>query len=131
MTPDFSRLSSRREQADCDSPTFSASAAFDVWHDRAAFHFLTEANDRPRYFSQGRRAVRPGGHVLMATFADDGPTRCSGLDVARYTAAELHAQLGAGVELVTSRREVHRTPSGAEQAFMFCLFRDRALPRPA
>lgn len=99
------------------------SAAFDLWHDRAVFHFLTAAGDRQRYVSQVRHAVRPGDHVLMATFAEDGPTRCSGLDVARYSADELHAQFGAGFELITSRRDMHRTPSGAEQAFTYCVFR--------
>lgn len=106
-------------------------AAFDLWHDRAVFHFLTAASDRQRYVSQVRHAVRRGGHVLMATFAEDGPTRCSGLDVSRYSADELHAEFGPEFDLVMSRREVHRTPSGAEQAFTFCLFRDWALPRPA
>lgn len=98
-------------------------AAFDLWHDRAVFHFLTGDDDRARYVAQVRHAVRAGGHVLVATFAEGGPTRCSGLDVARYSVESLHAQFGPDVELVTSRQEVHRTPSGAEQAFTYCLFR--------
>ena len=98
-------------------------SAYDLWHDRAVFHFLAAASDRQRYVSQVRHAVRPGGHLLMATFAEDGPTRCSGLDVSRYSADELHAEFGAEFALVTSRREVHRTPSGAEQAFTYCVFR--------
>ena len=97
-------------------------AAFDVWHDRAVFHFLIEAADRARYAAQARRAVRPGGHVLVAAFADDGPTQCSGLPVARYTASALHEAFGAGFRLVDSAREEHVTPSGATQAFMYCVF---------
>jgi ubiquinone/menaquinone biosynthesis C-methylase UbiE len=98
-------------------------AEFDVWHDRAVFHFLTDAADRERYVQQVRHAVRPGGHVLMATFAEDGPTRCSGLDVARYSATELHGAFGANFALIESHREIHVTPSGGQQAFTYCLFR--------
>jgi SAM-dependent methyltransferase len=94
-----------------------------VWHDRAVFHFLTAAADRARYVAQVRRAVQAGGFVLAATFADDGPTRCSGLAVARYTPAGLHAEFGAGFRLVTSEREEHLTPGGARQAFIYCLCR--------
>lgn len=97
--------------------------AFDVWHDRAVFHFLTDARDRARYVAQVRHAVRPGGIVLVATFADDGPLRCSGLEVARYTPHELHAQFGEEFTLLESHRELHTTPSGATQAFTYCLCR--------
>jgi len=98
-----------------------ASGSFDVWHDRAVFHFLTAAADRARYVEQVRHAVRPGGHVLVATFADDGPDRCSGLEVARYSANALHREFGAGFRLIESHREVHTTPFGTEQAFTYCL----------
>jgi SAM-dependent methyltransferase len=98
-------------------------ASFDLWHDRAVFHFLTAAEDRAAYLQQARRAVRPGGFVLMATFADDGPSRCSGLDVVRYSAAALHAALGGDFQLLRSQRERHRTPDGVEQAFVYCLCR--------
>ena len=100
-----------------------APACFDIWHDRAAFHFLTEAADRMRYVAQVRHAVRPGGHVLLATFAEDGPTRCSGLAVARYSPEALHAEFGAGFLLLESHREEHVTPSGARQAFTYCVCR--------
>lgn len=96
-------------------------AAFDVWHDRAVFHFLTEEADRARYVTQARRAVKSGGYVLVATFADDGPTRCSGLPVVRYTPSGLHEALGDGFRLAESVREEHVTPSGAKQAFVYCL----------
>jgi SAM-dependent methyltransferase len=99
------------------------SAAFDVWHDRAVFHFLTAVADRARYVAQVRHAVRPGGYVLVATFAEDGPTRCSGLDVARYSPDALHAEFGGDFKLVEHRREEHATPSGARQAFSYCLCR--------
>ena len=97
------------------------SRAFDVWHDRAVFHFLTDANDRARYVQQVRRAVRPGGRVLVATFAEDGPSRCSGLEVARYSPNALHAEFGEGFRFVESHRELHTTPSGATQAFIYCV----------
>lgn len=98
-------------------------AGFDLWHDRAVFHFFTEAADRRRYVAQVRQALAPGGYLLMATFAPDGPARCSGLDVARYSPESLHAELGAGFELVQSHRAEHRTPRGAPQPFIYCLFR--------
>ncbi|MDZ4258489.1 MAG: hypothetical protein U0974_00370 [Gemmatimonadales bacterium] len=93
------------------------------WHDRAVFHFLTDPADQDRYLAQVRRIVRPGGVVLIATFAADGPTRCSGLPVARYSPAELQAVFGPGFELLDTRREMHTTPTGATQAFTYALFR--------
>lgn len=96
---------------------------FDVWHDRAVFHFLTADDDRQRYIAQVRHAVRPGGLVIVATFAEDGPLRCSGLDVTRYSPAQLHAVFGAPFTLLESRRETHTTPSGATQAFTYCACR--------
>jgi ubiquinone/menaquinone biosynthesis C-methylase UbiE len=92
-----------------------------VWHDRAVFHFLTNAEDRARYVSQTRRAVQPGGYALVASFAPDGPTRCSGLDVVRYSPTTMHAEFGTGFRLLDSVREEHYTPSGAVQAFVYCL----------
>jgi SAM-dependent methyltransferase len=99
---------------------------YSVWHDRAVFHFLTARADRARYVAQVHRAVRPGGFVLIATFANDGPTRCSGLEVTRYSADTLHAEFGAGFRLLTSEREEHFTPAGARQAFVYCLCRVQA-----
>lgn len=96
---------------------------FDVWHDRAVFHFLTEEADRRRYVEQVHRAVRVGGLVIVATFAEDGPLRCSGLDVARYSPAQLHAALGERFALLESHRELHTTPSGATQAFTYDVCR--------
>lgn len=95
--------------------------ACDVWHDRAVFHFLTSGADRARYVAQVCRAVRPGGHVLVATFAHDGPATCSGLPITRYTAGGLHAEFGSAFRVLDSVREEHATPSGATQAFVYCL----------
>ena len=108
-------------------------APIDVWHDRAVFHFLTDVTDRERYIAQVRRAVRVGGHVLVATFAEDGPSRCSGLEVARYSPQGLHGAFGSDFRLIASRREEHLTPRGARQAFTYCLcrFEPAAHVRPA
>lgn len=98
-------------------------ATFDVWHDRAVFHFLTDPSSRKRYVEQVGRAVKRGGFVLVATFAEDGPTRCSGLDVVRYSSESLHAEFGDSFTLLRSEREEHLTPSGATQRFTYCLCR--------
>jgi SAM-dependent methyltransferase len=101
---------------------------FSFWHDRAVFHFLTDPSDRARYVTQVRLAVRPGGHVLVATFAEDGPTRCSGLEVVRYSPAALHSQFGPGFTFLRAEREEHHTPSGGTQAFTYCLCRNEGQP---
>ncbi|HXD41276.1 MAG TPA: class I SAM-dependent methyltransferase [Ramlibacter sp.] len=98
-----------------------APASVDVWHDRAVFHFLTEPGDRAAYVRQVRRAVRPGGHVIVAAFSPDGPPQCSGLPVVRYAPDALHAQFGSAFELVAHELEAHHTPSGAIQQFVYCL----------
>jgi SAM-dependent methyltransferase len=100
-----------------------ASNSFAVWHDRAVFHFLTEQQDRARYVAKVRDAVRPGGHIIVASFAPDGPERCSGLEVMRYSPEAMHAEFGADFRLLDSRREEHHTPSGSTQAFVYCLCR--------
>lgn len=97
--------------------------AYAVWHDRAVFHFLTQPADRQRYVTAVRQAVRPGGFVIVATFAPDGPPRCSGLDVVRYSPESLHSEFGRGFELIDSARETHHTPAGGEQQFMYCFCR--------
>jgi ubiquinone/menaquinone biosynthesis C-methylase UbiE len=93
----------------------------DVWHDRAVFHFLTSPEDRRTYVAQVARAVRPNGYVIVATFAADGPTRCSGLEVCRYGPEELHREFGGSFELLAHVREEHITPSCARQSFQYCL----------
>jgi len=96
---------------------------YDVWHDRAVFHFLTEPRDRQRYVNTVKQAVKPGGHVIVATFANDGPEKCSGLEVARYDPQGLHDEFGTGFELLDSTREEHHTPFGTEQKFIYCYCR--------
>jgi 2-polyprenyl-3-methyl-5-hydroxy-6-metoxy-1,4-benzoquinol methylase len=96
---------------------------YDLWHDRAVFHFLTEAEDRAAYVRQVARAVKPGGHVIVATFGPEGPEKCSGLDVVRYDPASLHGQFGPKFRLLDSRTELHETPWGAPQQFMYCFCR--------
>lgn len=102
--------------------------AYDLWHDRAVFHFLTDADDRRRYIGQLRNALRPEGHLIIATFAEDGPERCSGLPVVRYSAAALQAELGPSFVLVSASREAHRTPGGTVQAFQYCHFKRQDAP---
>jgi ubiquinone/menaquinone biosynthesis C-methylase UbiE len=97
--------------------------AFDVWHDRAVFHFLTRAEDRQAYVAQVLRSVKPGGHVIVATFADDGPLQCSGLPVIRYAPEGLHAAFGEPFTLVAHQREAHTTPFGTVQQFVYCYCR--------
>ncbi len=97
--------------------------AYGVWHDRAAFHFLTQADERQRYVQALRRSLKPGGHVIVGTFALDGPSRCSGKEVVRYGTENLGAELGVEFALLDSVKETHVTPSGTEQRFLYCHFR--------
>lgn len=96
---------------------------YDLWHDRAVFHFLTDPDQRGAYARALYACLAPKSHVVMATFAEDGPRRCSGLDVVLYSPQLLQSTLGPGLELVTSRHEQHRTPSGVGQRFVYCLLR--------
>ena len=106
-----------------DVTTWEASRTYDVWHDRAAFHFLVAESDRSAYLSRLVRALKPGGHAIIATFAPDGPERCSGLPVRRYDAEALAQTLGPGFRLMSTRRHEHITPWGAAQSFQFSVFR--------
>lgn len=103
----------------CELPANS----YDVWHDRAVFHFLTSIEQRAAYVRQVARAVKPGGHVLVGTFGPNGPTQCSGLDVVRYDADSLHAEFGARFQKMDSVKEMHDTPFGTTQQFLYCLCR--------
>jgi ubiquinone/menaquinone biosynthesis C-methylase UbiE len=93
--------------------------SYAFWHDRAVFHFLREEADRRGYIAALRRSVRVGGHVLIGTFGPEGPERCSGLDVVRYSAEELSAQFGDGFDEVDRMAETHVTPSGRTQQFVY------------
>jgi len=108
-----------------DATQWTPVREYDVWHDRAAFHFLVDAADQAAYVERLRRALRHDGAAVIATFAPDGPERCSGLAVARHDAASLSIVLGPGFELVDERRYEHKTPKGATQAFQFSIFRRR------
>jgi SAM-dependent methyltransferase len=99
--------------------------AYDVWHDRAVFHFLTDPEDRSRYVALAAQAVRPGGTLIVATFAPDGPTRCSGLEVARYDVEGLAREFAEGFVLTAGLTDVHRTPAGGEQRFTYASLRRR------
>ncbi len=97
--------------------------SYDLWHDRAVFHFLTAAGERAVYRATLEQALRPGGWLIIGTFAPEGPQRCSGLPVQRWSPDALAAELGAGFQLAASTREEHRTPGGAVQTFTWCRFR--------
>jgi 2-polyprenyl-3-methyl-5-hydroxy-6-metoxy-1,4-benzoquinol methylase len=97
-------------------------ADYDIWHDRAVFHFLTAPADRAAYIRQVAHAIKPGGHVIISTFGPEGPTRCSGLDVVRYDADLLQSQFGPHFRLLSSSKELHQTPSGTIQQFLYSHF---------
>jgi 2-polyprenyl-3-methyl-5-hydroxy-6-metoxy-1,4-benzoquinol methylase len=108
--------------ADVTAPPL-ARRAYDVWHDRAVFHFLTGAQQRFDYVRTVAALVRPGGHVIVSTFGPQGPTKCSGLDVLRYDAPGLHGEFGDRFRLIESSTEVHETPFGTTQQFLYCYCR--------
>lgn len=119
------RLGRRSDEVDwivADVTTWEPSETYDLWHDRAAFHFLTEPTDRDAYVARLKKAVRRGGHVIIATFAPDGPERCSGLPIVRYDPEALASTLGSAFQLVDSRRHDHLTPGGNTQHFQFSRF---------
>lgn len=100
---------------------------YDIWHDRAVFHFLTDMSERRRYSEQLFDALEPGAHAIIATFAEDGPERCSGLPCVRYSPQALAAELGRSrFRLVTSMKEAHKTPRGTEQRFQYSLLRKQS-----
>jgi len=94
--------------------------AYDVWHDRAVFHFLTSNEQRAGYVRNVAKAVNHGGHVIVSTFGPEGPTKCSGLEVMRYDAELLHSEFGTRFRLIESLKELHRTPFGTTQQFLYC-----------
>jgi SAM-dependent methyltransferase len=106
-----------------DVTTWEPAKTYDLWHDRAAFHFLTDQADQSAYADRLKRAVKRGGYVIIGTFALDGPDRCSGLPIMRHDAASLSAMLGTDFNLIDARRHGHATPWGAVQRFQFSTFR--------
>jgi len=123
------RLGSRAplvEWIEADVTDYEPRRSWEIWHDRAAFHFLTDAADRKRYVAVLQQALAAGGYAIIAAFALDGPQKCSGLDIVRYDARSLAAELGHGFVLEEERSEVHLTPAGSEQRFGFYRFRKNA-----
>lgn len=106
-----------------DVTAWAPQRSYDIWHDRAAFHFLTDTGDQLAYADRVRRAVRLGGHMIVGTFAPDGPERCSGLPVVRHNAASIGQVLGGTFALEETRRDEHATPWGSIQHFQFSVFR--------
>lgn len=116
------RLAGREvEWIQADVRRWVPTRVYDLWHDRAAYHFLTGPDDQQRYWQMVRDHVHPGGHVIVATFALDGPSRCSGLPVQRYDAGGLVAAMGEGLRLVRAEEELHHTPGGADQPFTWIV----------
>ena len=119
------RIGSRSKEVKwivADVTTWQPAEQYDLWHDRATFHFLTEEEDRNAYVSCLMSALRNGGQTIIGTFALNGPERCSGLPVQRYDAASLSGVLGPRFRLLASDIEEHRTPKSASQAFQFSRF---------
>lgn len=110
------------EWFEADVTGFIPPRQYDLWHDRAVFHFLTDKTDRQKYVQTLQRTLTPNGHVIIATFAIDGPLKCSGLDVCRYVAADICTELGAGFELREQVNETHVTPWNTEQKFSYFRF---------
>jgi hypothetical protein len=106
-----------------DVTTWEPSKTYDLWHDRAVFHFLTGKGDQSAYVDRLKKAVKPGGCAIIGTFALDGPDRCSGLPIVRHDAASLSTILGTDFRLIDARRHDHATPWGAVQRFQFSTFR--------
>ena len=98
-------------------------STYHVWHDRAVFHFLTAPSDREAYVRQAANAVKQGGYVIVSTFGPEGPTKCSGLDVVRYDAESLHREFGVHFRFLESTKELHQTPFGTVQQFLYCQCR--------
>jgi SAM-dependent methyltransferase len=118
------------EWFEADVTGFTSPHCFNLWHDRAAFHFLTDKADRQKYVQTLKRTLTPDGHVIIATFAIDGPLKCSGLEVMRYDASAIAAELGEGFRLLEQVDETHTTPWGAEQEFSYFRFARSATATP-
>lgn len=97
--------------------------SYDLWHDRAVFHFLLAPEERSAYVQTVANALKPGGHIIVSTFGPQGPTKCSGLNVIRYDANSLHGEFGNRFQLIESSEELHETPFGTTQQFLYCYCR--------
>jgi len=120
------RLGDRAEKVNwivSDITEFKPSVVYDLWHDRAVFHFLTDTGDRRKYVDVMSKALHAGSHVIISAFSLEGPAKCSGLDVERYDADKMAREFGDSFELVKALDEAHITPWKAEQKFIYCYFR--------
>jgi SAM-dependent methyltransferase len=108
---------------EADVTTFNFTKKFDIWHDRAVFHFLTEPLDRERYVSSVSNALKPGGYLIISSFGLEGPRKCSGLKIVRYSPETLSNEFGDGFELLETMDEIHTTPYQIQQQFIYCRFK--------
>ena len=106
-----------------DVTQFKPQEKYALWHDRAVFHFLTNAEDRQAYMAVARQSIEPEGNLIIATFALNGPEKCSGLEIVRYSPESLAREVGDDFELAETCDEIHTTPSGGQQSFVYCRFR--------
>jgi hypothetical protein len=122
------RLGTRADQVEwieSDITRFAASRRYAIWHDRAVFHFLTAAEDRRKYVAAMLETLQENGHAIIATFSIDGPQKCSGLEIVQYDEQTIVAEIGPEMALRDVRREIHRTPWGSEQRFVYFRFERR------
>lgn len=119
------RLSERASMVEwyvSDVTEFSSLHLYDIWHDRAVFHFLLEPSQRAKYVKTLKNTLRKGGYAIIATFAKDGPKKCSGLDIVQYDSTSIQSELGDSFKLLNQQSEIHITPNGSEQHFNYFLF---------
>lgn len=114
---------SKVEWIEADVTDYEPARKFELWHDRAVFHFLTRREDRERYIATLRKSLFPDGKTIIATFSPQGPGQCSGLDVMRFDESALAAELGNDFELLRGERRTHMTPWGTSQEFVYCIFK--------
>jgi SAM-dependent methyltransferase len=122
LAGDRKRLGNKADSVDWyvgDVVDFDPPQQFTIWHDRALFHFLTDHRQRKHYVDTLKRAVIPGGQIIIASFSIDGPTRCSGLNIVQYDKIKFLGELGPGFTLLEEQRETHTTPSGSKQLFVW------------
>lgn len=105
---------------------FNHDSQFELWHDRAAFHFLRESSDIQAYVEIAEKHIKPNGHLIIATFSDAGPLKCSGLEIQQYSEEQLEETFAKGFDLLESQRILHGTPSGGSQEFLFALLERKA-----
>lgn len=123
------RLGERAEEITwivANAAEFTPEKEYDLWHDRAAFHFLTEEVEVQNYMKNVEKAIRPGGYVIMATFSENGPEKCSGIKVQRYSIDNLQRLFAENSNTLNCKNIEHQTPLGATQNFTFCSFKRKA-----